>query len=69
MKAYFFLAVAALWLTIAIVAGRTGFSVFWPKGAISFASVEVISRWMVPLLFFGWLAPTALGLWLLSTKK
>lgn len=69
MKAYFFLAIGALWVSIAIVLNRAGFSVFWRKGMLDPAAVEVIFRLTVPVLLCGWVGPTALGLWLLWMKK
>ncbi len=66
----FLLILGGLWLAVAIFLSRTGFSIFWPKGVFDPAKAAVIFfRIVVPVLFFGWIAPTALGLWLLWTKK
>ncbi|SPF37970.1 exported hypothetical protein [Candidatus Sulfotelmatobacter kueseliae] len=69
MKAYLFLAFGALWLTLSVLLRRTGYASFWPKGALDPDTVARVFRVMLPILFFGWIAPTALGLWLLWSKR
>jgi len=69
MKAYVSLATGVLWLGVAIFLGRTSFGITWRKGALDPATVAIIFRIALPILFFGWIAPTAFGLWLLWTKR
>ena len=69
MKAYLFLAIGALWISIAVVLSRTGFSFFWPKGTLNPATVAMIFRLVLPVIFFGWIVPIMLGLWLMWAKK
>jgi hypothetical protein len=69
MKAYLFLAIGVLWIAIAVILNRTGWSFFWRKGAISPATAAMILRLAPPIFSFGWIVPTALGLWLLVAKR
>jgi hypothetical protein len=69
MKAYLFLVIAASWIAIAIILSRTSFGFSWPKGALNPATVAMIFRLALPVIFFGWIVPTVLGLWLLWAKK
>jgi hypothetical protein len=69
MKAYLFFIIAVLWIAIAVILSRTGFSFFWPKGTLNSATVAMIFRLEIPVIFFGWIVPIALGLWLLWAKK
>jgi hypothetical protein len=69
MKAYLFLVIGVLWFIFAIVIRRTGFSFYWPKDALDPATGAMIFQVMLALLLYGWVGPTALGIWLLWTKK
>jgi hypothetical protein len=69
VKAYLFLAFGVLWLTLSVLLRRTLYSFFWPKGALDPDTVARVFRVMSPIVFFGWIAPTALGLWLLWSKR
>ena len=69
MKAYLFLVIAVLWIAIAVIARRRGYSIFWRKGTASPATVAMIFRLAPPVIFYGWIVPTLLGLWLLWAKK
>lgn len=69
MKAYLFLATGVLWIIIAAILGRASFGFTFPKGAIDPATAAMIFRLAVPILFFGWTVPTALGLWFLVAKR
>jgi hypothetical protein len=54
------------WLALAIVVSMAGFSfgIYWQKGVVSLTTIAIILRMALVLLFFGWIAPAALGLWL-----
>lgn len=69
MKAYLFLAIGVLWIATAVILQRTGFSVFWPNGALNPDRVDMVFRLVLPLIFFGWVVPIMLGLWLMWAKK
>jgi hypothetical protein len=69
MKAYLFLIIAALWIAIAVILSRNGFGFSWRKGTLNPATVAIIFRLALPVIFFGWIVPTVLGLWLLGAKK
>lgn len=71
MKAYFFLVIGALWIIMAILfsLGRFSFAVAWPKGTVNPAMINTIFRLTLPLIVFGWIIPTAVGLWLLRARK
>jgi len=73
MKAYFFLVLGGIWLVIAIALYRTGFAfgIYWDQGhrMINPAKVVALFHLMLPLVFFGWLAPLGMGLWLLWARK
>jgi len=65
---YFFLVIGALWVTVAIVLRRTGFGIHF-HGTVNPATVTMIFRLVFPVLFYGWIVPTAIGVWLLWAKK
>ena len=69
MKAYLFLASGVLWLTLSVLLRRTSYVFLWPKGALDPATVARVFCVISPILFFGWIAPTTLGLWLLWSKR
>jgi hypothetical protein len=71
MKAYFFLIIGALWIIIAAFfsLGRFSFGVYWQKGTVNPAIITTIFRLTPYVVVFGWIVPTALGLWLLWTRK
>ena len=69
MKGLFFLAIGALWITVALLLSGASFGIHWWKGALNPASVGMILRLALPVLFYGWTVPIALGFWLLWAKK
>jgi hypothetical protein len=71
MKAYFCLAIGALWIIMAVLFsfGRFSFGISWPKGTVNPATVATIFGLTPYLIVFGWIVPTALGLWLLWARK
>ena len=69
MKAYMFLAFGAIWLVAVIVAvvwGSFGISIM---GDHDPARVLALLRVLIPLFFFGWIAPILFGSWLLWKSK
>jgi hypothetical protein len=69
MKAYIFLVLGVVWIAVAIVLRWNIFVITWPKGTVNPDTVSIIFRLALPVIFFGWIVPTALGLWLLWAKK
>lgn len=69
MKAYVCLAIGALWLAVAIFLSRTGFGIFVRNGVLSPATLAIVFRIELPIIFFGWAVPAALGLYLLLKKR
>ena len=69
MKAYLLLVIGALWIAIAVVLSRTSFGFYWRKGTLNPATVAMIFRLALPVIFFGWIVPALLGLCLLWGKK
>jgi hypothetical protein len=69
MKAYSFLIIAVLWIAIAVILSRTSFGFFWRTGSLNPATVAMIFRLAIPVIFFGWIVPTVLGFWLLWARK
>ena len=69
VRAYLFVAFGVLWLTLSVLLRRTMWSVFWQEGAPDPATVARVFAVMEPILFYGWIVPTALGLWLLWSKR
>jgi hypothetical protein len=67
VKAYLCLAAGAMWLIVAIFLYGKSFGFVWlgthdPALALRLASM------VLPVLFFGWIAPVLLGAWLLWKK-
>lgn len=71
MKAYFLLGLGAIWIIVAILFRFVGlgFIIAWPKRTINPATINTFFRLTLPLIVFGWIVPTALGLWLLWVKR
>jgi hypothetical protein len=69
MKAYIFLVLGVVWIAVAIGLRWNSFVITWPKGTVNPATVAIIFRLALPVIFFGWIVPTALGLWLLWANK
>jgi hypothetical protein len=69
MKAYIFLVLGVVWIAAAIALRWNSFVVTWPQGAVNPATVAIIFRLALPIILFGWIVPTVLGLWLLWAKK
>jgi hypothetical protein len=69
MKAYICLALGVAWIAVAITLRWNSFAITWPKGTVNPATVAMIFRLAMPVIFFGWIVPTVLGLWLLWAKK
>jgi hypothetical protein len=69
MKAYIVLALGVAWIGVAIGLRWNSFVITWPKGSLNPATVATIFRFVEPVIFLGWLAPTVLGIWLLWAKK
>ena len=70
MKPYVFLAIGTMWLIIAIVLYRTDFvfAVFGWRGNRDPTLTLSLFRVLLPVLFFGWVAPVLFGSWLLRRK-
>jgi hypothetical protein len=74
MKAYLFLATGALWIIVAVLFSFSSFSfsIRWPKGTINPATIATIATilGLTPyVIVFGWIVPSAFGLWLLWARK
>ena len=72
MKASYVLVVAAIWIALAIALRTglvTGIHVHFHKGMVNPDIAWAILRFVPSLIFFGWIVPTALGLWLLWARK
>lgn len=71
MKAYFCLAIGALWVIMAVLFsfGDFSFGISWPKGTVNPATITRIFGLIPHVIVFGWIVPTALGLWLLWARK
>ena len=73
MKPYMFLAFGAIWLVAVIVAVAWGYN----KGSFGIAIMGdhdparalALLRVLIPLFFFGWIAPILFGSWLLLKGK
>ena len=65
MKAYLFLLIGARWIIVSILfsLGKFSFLISWPKGSINPATINTVSRLALPVIVFGWIVPTGLGLW------
>jgi len=63
------LVLGVVWIAVAIVLRWNTFVITWPKGTVNPATVAMIFRLALPVIFFGWIVPTVLGLWLLWAKK
>jgi hypothetical protein len=69
MKARLFLTMAALWIVLSLVLSRIPFGIHFRGNTISPNIAALIFSLITPVLFYGWIVPTALGFWLLWTKK
>jgi hypothetical protein len=69
MKGYCFLVIGAWWGAVATVLSRTMFGIHFHRGAVNPATAAMIFRLGLPVLFYGWIVPTALGVWLVWAKK
>jgi hypothetical protein len=70
MKAYFYLASGTLWIIIAVLYsfGRFSFGITWLKGTVNPATIAAIFNLIPYIIVFGWIVPTALGLWLMWNR-
>jgi len=69
MKARLFLTMAALWMAVGFVLSRILFGIHFHGISESPASAALIFHFSLPIFFYGWIVPAALGFWLLWTKK
>ena len=67
MKPYVFLAIGALWLIVAILARRGGFSI-WVAGGMNPVLLGRLFTFLFPAILWGWVVPIAFGVWLLRRK-
>jgi hypothetical protein len=66
MKAYFCLAIGALWIIMSVLFSFGEFTFgIWSKRTVNPAAIATIFRLSPHAIVFGWIVPTALGLWLL----
>ena len=66
MKAYLLLGIGAVWLMLAVTLHTRGFGIY--VDGVSRAAAMRLFRLLVPIIFWGWLAPFVVGAFLLRTR-
>jgi len=67
VTAYVLLACGAIWLITAMFLYGKSFGIVWRGDHVPDVALWVF-RWVLPVLFLGWIAPVSFGAWLLWRK-